>query len=56
MTLELPQGRNANAAAVNDVVAEVDNGEASIDEAPNTHLIILNFLFTACIAPWIIAK
>ena len=53
MTLELPQGRNAN------VVGGIDVGvdaEASRREAPNKHLIALNIILTACIGPWTIAK
>ena len=53
MTLELPQGRNANVVAVIVVVADA---EASRGEAPNNHLIPVNVLFTACIGPWTIAK
>jgi len=52
MTLELPQGRNAN-----EVVVTVDeDAEASRGEAPNNCLKALNFIFTACIGAWIIAK
>jgi len=54
MTLELPQGRNANVVVDKDVV--VVDVEASRGEAPNNCLIALNFIFTACIGPWIIAK
>ena len=53
MTLELPQGRNANVVEV--TVAAVD-AEASRGEDPNNCLIALNFIFTACIGPWTIAK
>jgi hypothetical protein len=53
MTLELPQGRNANEVVA--IVADVDV-EASRGEAPNNHLVALNILFTACIGPWPIAK
>ncbi len=53
MTLELPQGRNAKDAVV---IAGVVDVEASRREAPNNRLIALNFLFTACISQWIIAK
>ena len=53
MTLELPQGRNANAVAV---IEAVGDEEASRGEAHKNCLIALNFIFTACIGPWIIAK
>ncbi len=53
MTLELPQGRNANAVVV---IVVVGDEEASRGEAPNNGLIALNFFFTAYIGPWIIAK
>ena len=54
MTLELPQGRNANAAVA--IVAAAVDVEASRGEAPNNHSIALNILLTVCIGPWTIAK
>lgn len=54
MTLELPQGRNANGDVVK-VDADVDV-EASRGEAPNNRLKALKILLTACIGPWTIAK
>ncbi len=51
MTLELPQGRNANDDADIDADTEANRGEA-----PNNHLITLNILLTARIGPWTIAK
>gem|GEM_PF-4058601 len=54
MTLELPQGRNANVGVVRVVVAVDD--EANRAEAPNNYLIALKFLFTARKGAWIMAK
>ena len=53
MTLELPQGRNANVDVVK--VAGAD-AEASRGEAPNNQLKALNVFFTMCKSPWIIVK
>ena len=53
MTLELPQGRNANVVVA---IAEVVDAEASRGEATNNRLIALNILLTACIGPGVTAK
>ena len=56
MTLELPQGRNANEVVAKVVEVAAADDEASRGETPNNHLIALNILLTACIGPWLIAK